>query len=87
MTPRLLRGVRVRHDAVRGVMVLLGPERALMLDDIGAAILAETDGARDLDQIVARLAARFDAGADVIRPDVQGFLDSLAEKRLLEYAP
>lgn len=85
MIPALLRGVRKKQDTVRNVPVLLGPERALMLDGIGDAILSEVDGARSLDEIVAALAARFDAPADVIHGDVRAFLDDLADKRLLEF--
>lgn len=84
MTPVLLRGVRVKHDEVRNMPVLLGPERALMLDQIGAAILAEVDGERDLPTVVARLAAKFNAPEDVIHGDVAEFLTDLADKRLLE---
>ena len=38
--PVLPRGVRLHDDRVRGTKVLLGPETALMLDEIGAAIIA-----------------------------------------------
>ena len=82
--PTLLRGVRVKQDIVRAMPVLLGPERALMLDPIGAAILDRVDGARDLESIVGDLAAAYDAPADVIRGDVEAFLADLADKRLLE---
>lgn len=87
MTPALLRGVRTKDDTVRGMQVLLGPERALMLDDIGTAILAEVDGTSTLTEITARLAARFEAPADVIQGDVEAFLTDLANKRLLELRP
>ncbi len=40
MTPLLPRGVRLHDDRVRGVPVLLGPERAVILDAIGQAILS-----------------------------------------------
>jgi pyrroloquinoline-quinone synthase len=42
--PALPRGVRVHEDRVRGMTVLLAPERVVKLDAIGAAILAEADG-------------------------------------------
>lgn len=84
MIPVLLRGVRTKDDKVRGMKVLLGPERALMLDDIGAAILAEVDGTSTLTEIVARLAAKFEAPPEVIHGDVDAFLVDLANKRLLE---
>lgn len=83
--PRLPRGVRLHDDRVRGVPVLLGPERALILDEIGAAILAEVDGQRSLATITDRLAARYDAPRDEIAGDVQGFLDDLQAQRLVDY--
>lgn len=84
--PSLPRGVRIHDDRVRGVMVLLGPERALILDDIGAAILAEVDGARSIGAITDRLAALYNAPRDEIAGDVQAFLDDLQVQRLVDYA-
>lgn len=84
--PRLLRGVRVHQDRVRGTPVLLGPEVVLMLDEIGAAILAEVDGTRDIAAISAGLAARYAAPADMIAADVIDFLDGLAARRFVEAA-
>ena len=78
------RGVRMRWDDVRKTHVLLGPERALMLDDIGHAVLAEVDGISSASGIAARLSEKFEAPVDVILPDVVQFLDGLRVKRLLE---
>lgn len=87
MTPVLPRGVRVRHDPQRGQPVLLGPERALMLDEVGAAILQRVDGAASVEGIVADLAAAYDAPAEVIRGDVEAFLADLHDRRLLDWLP
>ncbi|MEI4487071.1 pyrroloquinoline quinone biosynthesis peptide chaperone PqqD [Frigidibacter sp. MR17.14] len=85
--PLLPRGVRWRWDAVRGTHVLLGPERALMLDEIGHAVIAEVDGTTDLAGIAARLAERYGAPEEVIREDVAEFLGSLVATRLVEIRP
>jgi pyrroloquinoline quinone biosynthesis protein D len=82
--PRLPRGVRTRFDDVRGVWVLLAPERVLMLDEIGLAILNEVDGARDFGTITATLAARYDAPADRIAADAARFLGGLRNRRFLD---
>ena len=82
--PRLLSGVRPKHDAVRDTWVLLAPERAVRLDAIGVAILEETDGARPFSEIVGRLAATFDAPAERIATDAGAFLASLIERRMAE---
>ena len=82
--PALPRGVRVQHDRVRGVEVLLGPERVLMLDGIGAAILGWVDGARSVAAISEELARDFAAPVAVIQPDVEEFLAGLAENRFVD---
>lgn len=81
----LPRGVRLHDDRVRGVRVLLGPERALMLDEIGEAILGEVNGDRRLSEITARLAARYEAPEVEIRGDVADFLDDLNARMLVEF--
>ena len=84
--PRLLRGVRVKDDPVRKMRVLLAPERVLKLDQIGDAILAETDGTRTFGQIVERLAAKFNAPPEQIAADAGQFLQALIDKRMAEAA-
>ena len=85
--PALLRGVRTHWDKVREQWVLLAPERALALDDIGAAILAETDGKSSFAEIVQRLAAKYNAPAEQISTDARRFLEGLIERRMAEVRP
>lgn len=85
IVPKLPRGVRLHDDRVRGTMFLLGPERAIVLDAIGAAILAELDGLRSIDAITDTLAARYASPHDEIAGDVREFLDELQAQRLLDY--
>lgn len=85
--PVLPRGVRLHYDGVRGTWVLLAPERAVMLDAIGQAILAEIDGTRSFGEIAATLAARYQAPPETIAADSAGFLAALAARRFLEFAP
>jgi pyrroloquinoline quinone biosynthesis protein D len=83
MNPRLPRGVRLRHDAIRSRWVLLAPERIFEVDDIGVEILKRCDG-RSLSDMLNDLAAKFGATPDDIRSDVEGFLKGFAEKRVVE---
>lgn len=83
---RMPRGVRLHHDRVRGLPVLLGPERALMLDEIGQAILSELGNGTRLSALIDRLAERYAAPREEIAGDVRAFLDDLQGQRLLDYA-
>ena len=84
--PFLPRGVRLHHDKVRDKTVLLAPERALFLDDIGLAILNELDGQRSVAGISRHLAALYDAPPEAIASDVKEFIDGLADKQVIGFA-
>lgn len=79
----LPRGVRLADDRVRGLRVLLGPERAIQLDPIGDAILSELDGTRSIGAVAANLAARFEAPEAQVLDDVSTFLADLVDRRLV----
>lgn len=76
----LPRGVRTHRDQVRDTDVLLGPERVLMLDQIGLAILSRLNGAVTVADISADLAKTFAAPLDVIEADVIEYLADLRDK-------
>ncbi|MEQ8345974.1 MAG: pyrroloquinoline quinone biosynthesis peptide chaperone PqqD [Sneathiellaceae bacterium] len=82
--PVLPRHIKLRFDKARDSWVLLSPERALVLDEIGADILQRVDGKASVSQIAAQLAAEYDAPPADIAADVTAFLQDLADKRLLE---
>ncbi|MBX2853337.1 MAG: pyrroloquinoline quinone biosynthesis peptide chaperone PqqD [Rhodobacteraceae bacterium] len=84
--PFLPRGVRLKEDPARG-WLLLGPERALTLDGVAAAVLQEVDGARSFTEITEILAEKYAAPRDQIAKDARGFLVGLMERRLLETKP
>lgn len=87
MTPAavayLPKGVRLHDDRVRGLSVLLGPERTIQLDPIGEAILRALDGVRDVTAISVDLAARYGAPVDQVQADVSAFLADLVDRRLV----
>lgn len=76
----LPRGVRTHRDTVRATDVLLAPERVLMLDQIGLAILSRLDGAATVGEISENLAQTYEAPRDVIEPDVIEYLTDLRDK-------
>ncbi|NVO56717.1 pyrroloquinoline quinone biosynthesis peptide chaperone PqqD [Rhodobacteraceae bacterium B1Z28] len=82
--PTLPRGVRLHYDKVRENWVLLAPERAVTLDQIGYAILNEVDGQRSFGQITSALSEKYNAPVDQITEDSSGFLDALRTRRFLD---
>lgn len=79
----LPRGVRTQTDKVRSADVLLGPERVLLLDGIGLAILSRLDGVASVADVSEDLAKTFAAPPDVIEPDVIEYLTDLHDKGLV----
>jgi pyrroloquinoline quinone biosynthesis protein D len=79
--PRLVTGARLRYDEVREEHVLLVPEGAVRLNHTAAEVLELCNGEHSLEDIVGRLAARYD-GAD-LRADIAGLVDAMAKKGLL----
>ncbi len=80
VVPRLGNGHKFRFDQVRQAWVLLGPERLFVPDETAVEVLKLVDGARTLDEIVADLAARFNAPAEAIRADVDVMLADLSAR-------
>lgn len=66
--------------------VVLYPEGMIRLQDTGRSILELCDGQRTVEEIVSLLAERY-ASADParIREDVAVFLESLQQKRIVDY--
>ena len=82
--PRMPRGVKLRHDDVRGSWTLLAPERIFEVDATAATVLQLCDGERDLAAIVAELGRRYNAPEAVIEKDVVAMLGDLKDKRVLD---
>ncbi|HKK84079.1 MAG TPA: pyrroloquinoline quinone biosynthesis peptide chaperone PqqD [Roseovarius sp.] len=81
--PYLPRGVRLHDDTIRGSMVLLAPEKAVELDQIGVAILSRVNGDASFAEIIADLAQTYNAPAEQIEEDVQRFLTGLRARLYL----
>ena len=82
--PVLPRGVRLHYDRVRETWVLLAPERAVTLDDIGHAILSEVDGTHSFDAITQSLAEKYNAPREAIAEDSASFLNALLNRRFVD---
>lgn len=81
--PALARHVRLRFDEARGRHVLLAPERVIMPDEPGLAILQSCDGVATVGTIADSLAARFGAPRDVVLADCIEMLDDLVSKGMV----
>ncbi|MBC3194853.1 pyrroloquinoline quinone biosynthesis peptide chaperone PqqD [Pseudonocardia sp. C8] len=71
-TPTLATKAMLKHDHVRDVELLLLPERVVLLNKSGAAILSLCDGSRTVQQLVEQLEHDFEA-TDLLN-DVMSFL-------------
>lgn len=78
--PALSPHVVVRFDEAREQWIMNAPERVLLLDDHGVAILNKLNGDDSLKKIVDDLAAAYDAPREAIAADVAEFLGDLVEK-------
>jgi len=82
--PVIPRGVRVQFDKLRDVWVLLAPERAITLDQVGHAILSEIDGTRDFAAITKGLAEKFGAPLAAVETDSAEFIGALVDRRFVD---
>ncbi|WP_326837360.1 pyrroloquinoline quinone biosynthesis peptide chaperone PqqD [Amycolatopsis rhabdoformis] len=72
-TPRLATKAMLKHDSVRDVELLLLPERVVLLNKSGAAILGLCDGSRTVRELVEQLERDFQATD--LENDVMSFLE------------
>ncbi len=81
--PAFTRYARLHEDRARSRTVILAPERAYELDQIGLIVLRAIDGATRVGDLCARLAQQYAAPLEIITRDVTALLQGLADKRLL----
>jgi len=87
LKPKLTPKSKLRLDPKTGKYILLYPEKGLLLNATGAAILKLCDGEHALSAIIAALAAEFQSDADVLRVEVLTFVQGLLDRGLLQAAP
>ena len=68
---------RVMDD--EGVFVLQEAGEVLVVNQVGAFIVKELDGARSLDELVAAITERYDVDSERARADASALLASLLE--------
>jgi coenzyme PQQ biosynthesis protein PqqD len=87
LRPRLAAKTKLRLDPKTGKHILLYPEKGLLLNPTGAAILTLCTGEHTLSGIVATLATQFQTGPERLEPEVLSFVQGLLDRGLLQAAP
>ncbi len=87
LKPKLAPKTKLRLDPKTGKYLLLYPEKGLLLNPTGAAILKLCNGEQSLSAIIAALALEFQSEAAVLEPEVLGFVQGLLDRGLLQVAP
>jgi coenzyme PQQ biosynthesis protein PqqD len=78
---------KLRLDPKTGQYILLYPEKGLLLNPTGAAILKLCTGEHTLSSIVDTLATQFQSEAAQLEPEVSSFVQGLLDRGLLQAAP
>lgn len=81
--PALRPYVRLQYDPVRKAWALLSPEKVFWPDEVSLDILRLCDGSHSLIQILEDLSMQYDAPIDVIRSDVEAFLQDWSDRALV----
>ena len=81
--PRLTKKARLHFDRHEGKMMLLSPERGIVLNESARAVVERCDGSRTVEAIVSELVALTGADRAVIARDVGALLDDLRQRGLI----
>ena len=87
LKPKLSPKSKLRVDPKTGKYILLYPEKGLLLNPTGAAIVRQCSGEHTLAEIITLLALEFQSEATVLEPEVLSFVSGLLERGLLQAEP
>jgi pyrroloquinoline quinone biosynthesis protein D len=87
LKPKLAPKTKLRLDPKTGKYILLYPEKGLLLNPTGAAILQLCSGEQTLGQIIAKLALEFQGDPELLKVEVLVFVQSLLDRSLLQAEP
>ncbi|MER8734028.1 MULTISPECIES: pyrroloquinoline quinone biosynthesis peptide chaperone PqqD [unclassified Mesorhizobium] len=82
--PSLPKHVRIQHDPVRQAFAVLSPEKVFWPNEISLDILRRCDGRSTVGDIIAGLAADYDAEREAVAADVVAFLQEWSDKLLVK---
>jgi hypothetical protein len=81
---RARRDIRFRTIGEEGVVIRQEAGEVLVVNEVGARVLALLDGRCSVDALVARLAEEFEVDAAVLRRDLAAYLEELLAGGVLE---
>ena len=81
MRPRLAPKTKLRLDPKTGKHILLYPEKGLLLNPTGTAILQQCNGEQTLSDIIVVLAAQFQTEPQKLQAEVLAFVQGLFSER------
>ena len=87
LRPKLAPKTKLRLDPKSGKYILLYPEKGLLLNPTGAAILKRCTGEQTLGAIIESLAGEFQSQSSVLGPEVSAFVQGLLDRGLLQAEP
>lgn len=83
-TPSLPDHVRLQFDPVRQAWAVLSPERVFWPNEASLDILRRCNGQTTVGDIIAALAAEYDAAEEDLAADVTDFLQEWSDKLLVK---
>jgi pyrroloquinoline quinone biosynthesis protein D len=87
LKPKLAPKTKLRLDQKTGKYILLYPEKGLLLNPTGAAILRLCTGERTLSEIIAALVLEFQSDTHEVQAEVLSFLQGLLDRGLVQAEP
>ena len=87
LKPKLAPKTKLRLDPKSGKYILLYPEKGLLLNPTGAAILKLCTGEQTLAAIVAALVVEFQSDTDKVQAEVVAFIQGLLDRGLVQAEP
>lgn len=87
LKPKLAAKAKLRLDPKTGKHILLYPEKGLLLNPTGTAILKLCNGERPLSEIVSTLAVEFSSEPAILEPEVLSFVQGLLDRGLVQVEP
>ena len=87
LKPKLAPKTKLRLDPKTGKYILLYPEKGLLLNPTGAAILKLCTGEQTLSTIIATLALEFQSDTEKVQAEVVTFVQGLLDRGLVQAEP